>query len=59
VHIYRDGVLVKSVPAAAARSIKIVKNKVGKSSFQILIVDKNGKITTTKKSTVQVQKASK
>jgi len=47
------------VPAAAARSIKIVKNKVGKSSFQILIVDKNGKITITKKSTVQIQKASK
>jgi hypothetical protein len=59
VHVYRDGVLVKSVPSAAAQSIKIAKNKVGESSFQILIVDKKGVITTTKKSTVRVQKASK
>ena len=59
VHVYRDGILVKSVPSAAAQSIKIAKNKVGESSFQILIVDKKGVITTTKKSTVRVQKASK
>jgi subtilisin family serine protease len=59
VHVYRDGILVKSVPSAAAQSIKITKNKVGNSSFQILIVDKKGLITTTKKSTVRVQKASK
>jgi subtilisin family serine protease len=59
VHVYRDGILVKSVPAAAAQAIKVTKNKVGKSSFQILIVDKKGVITTTKKSTVRVQKASK
>jgi hypothetical protein len=59
VHVYRDGILVKSVPAAAAQSIKIAKNKVGESSFQILIVDKKGVISTTKKSTVRVQKASK
>jgi len=59
VHVYRDGILVKSVPAAAAQAIKIDKNKVGDSSFQILIVDKKGIITTTKKSTVRVQKASK
>jgi len=59
VFIYRDGILVKSVPAAAAQAIKIDKNKVGDSSFQILIVDKKGVITTTKKSTVRVQKASK
>ena len=59
VHVYRDGILVKSVPAAAAQAIKITNNKVGDSSFQILIVDKKGVITTTKKSTVRVQKASK
>ena len=59
VHVYRDGILVKSVPAAAAQAIKITQNKVGDSSFQILIVDKKGVITTTKKSTVRVQKASK
>ena len=59
VFIYRDGVLVKTVPAAAAQAIKITNNKVGDSSFQILIVDKKGVITTTKKSTVRVQKASK
>jgi hypothetical protein len=59
VHVYRDGILVKTVPSAAAQSIKIAKNKVGNSSFQILIVDKKGVITVTKKSTVRVQKASK
>ena len=59
VYIYRDGLLVKVVPATAAQSIKIAKNKVGKSSFQILIVDKNGKISISKKSTVRVRKASK
>ena len=59
VHVYRDGILVKSVPAAAAQSIKIAKKRVGNSSVQILIVDKKGVITTTKKSTVRVQKASK
>ena len=59
VFIYRDGVLVKTVPAAAAQAIKIDNNKVGNSSFQILIVDKKGVITTTKKSTVRVKKASK
>ena len=59
VYIYRDGLLVKVVPSAAAQSIKIAKNKVGKSSFQILIVDKNGKISISKKSTVRVRKASK
>ncbi len=59
VHVYRDGILVKSVPAAAARAIKIAKNKIGDSTFQILIVDKKGIITMTKKSTVRVQKASK
>jgi subtilisin family serine protease len=57
--VYRNGILVKSVPAAAAKAIKIVQNEVGISSFQIVIVDKNGVITTTKKSTVRVQKASK
>jgi len=59
VHVYRDGILVKSVPAAAARAIKIAKNKIGDSTFQILIVDKKGTITMTKKSTVRVQMASK
>jgi hypothetical protein len=59
VHIYRDGVLVKTVPAAAARAIKITKNRVGNSSFQVVVVDKAGKMTITGKRTVRVQKASK
>jgi hypothetical protein len=59
VHVYRDGVLVKTVPAAAARAIKITKNRVGNSSFQVVVVDKTGKMTITGKRTVRVQKASK
>jgi hypothetical protein len=59
VHVYRDGVLVKTVPAAAARAIKITKNKLGDSSFQVVVVDKAGKMTITGKRTVRVQKASK
>ena len=59
VHVYRDGVLVKTVPAAAARAIKITKNKLGDSSFQVVVVDKTGKMTITGKRTVRVQKASK
>jgi hypothetical protein len=59
VHVYRDGVLVKTVPAAAARAIKITKNRVGNSSFQVVVVDKAGKMTITGKRTVRVQKASK
>jgi len=59
VHVYRDGVLVKTVPAAAARAIKITKNKLGDSSFQAVVVDKTGKMTITGKRTVLVQKASK
>ena len=59
VHVYRDGVLVRTVPAAAARAIKITKNRVGNSSFQVVVVDKTGKMTITGKRTVRVQKASK
>ena len=59
VHIYRDGVLVKTVPASAARAIKISGNKVGDSSFQVVVVDKAGKSTTSGKRVVRVQKASK
>ena len=59
VHVYRDGVLVKTVPAAAARAIKITQNKMGDSSFQVVVVDKAGKMTITGKRTVRVQKASK
>lgn len=59
VHVYRDGELVKSVPAAAARAIKITKNKLGNSSFQVVVVDKTGKMTITGKRIVRVQKASK
>ena len=57
--MYRNGVLVKTVPAAAARAIKITKNRVGNSSFQVVVVYKTGKMTITGKRTVRVQKASK
>ena len=59
VNVYREGVLVKTVPAAAAASIKISKNATGDSSFQIVVVDKAGKVSTSVKKKVTVAKASK
>jgi hypothetical protein len=58
VHVYRDGLLVRTVPAAAAGSIKIADSADGSRSFQIVIVDKTGKMTLTPKKTVKVKKAS-
>lgn len=58
VHVYRDGLLVASVPAAAAGSIKVANSEEGTRSFQIVIVDKSGNMTVTPKKTVKVKKAS-
>ncbi|MFM9136548.1 MAG: hypothetical protein ACKOQZ_00095, partial [Actinomycetota bacterium] len=58
VHVYRDGSLVASVPAAAAGAIKVANSEDGTRSFQIVIVDKAGKMTMTPKKTVKVKKAS-
>ena len=58
VHVYRDGVLVRSVPAAAAASIKIDGSEEGARSFQIVVVDKTGSATVTSKKAVTVKKAS-
>ena len=58
VHVYRDGILVASVPAAAAGSIKVANSEEGTRSFQIVIVDKSGNMTVTPKKTVKVKKAS-
>ena len=58
VHVYRDGILVASVPAAAAGAIKVANSEDGTRSFQIVIVDKAGKMTMTPKKTVKVKKAS-
>ena len=58
VHVYRDGLLVQTVPAAAAGSIKIPDSADGSRSFQIVVVDKTGKMTLTPKKTVKVKKAS-
>lgn len=59
VHVYRDGVLVRSVPAAAAASIKIDGSEEGARSFQIVVVDKAGTATVTSKKTVTVKKLKK
>ena len=58
VHVYRDGLLVRTVPAAAAGSIKIADSADGSRSFQIVVVEKTGKMTLTPKKTVKVKKAS-
>jgi len=49
---------VASVPAAAAGAIKVANSEDGTRSFQIVIVDKAGKMTMTPKKTVKVKKAS-
>ena len=58
VHVYRDGVLVASVPAAAAGAIKVANSEVGTRSFQVVIVDKSGKMTVSPKKSVILKKAS-
>jgi len=56
VHVYRDGILVRSVPAAAASLIKIDGSEEGARSFQIVVVDKTGTATVTSKKIVTVKK---
>jgi len=59
VHVYRKGVLVKTVPASAAGSIKISQNAVGVNLFQIVVVDKTGKVSASIKKKVTVAKVAK
>jgi hypothetical protein len=55
VNIYRNGILVSTVPASAAASIKVADNPGGANTFQVVVVDKNGEITASPKKTVAVQ----
>ena len=52
VNIYRNGILVSSVPASAAASIKVSDNPGGTNSFQVVVVDKNGDVSASPKKTV-------
>jgi hypothetical protein len=55
VNIYRNGILVSTVPAAAAAAIKVSDNPGGANTFQVVVVDKNGEVTASPKKTVAVQ----
>jgi hypothetical protein len=52
VNIYRNGVLVSSVPASVAAAIKVSDNPAGENSYQVVVVEKNGKISISEKKTV-------
>ncbi|NBU60914.1 MAG: hypothetical protein EBS27_03975 [Actinobacteria bacterium] len=52
VNIYRNGILVSSVPAAAAAALKVTDNPAGENSFQVVVVEQSGKISVSEKSTV-------
>ena len=49
VNIYRNGVLVSSVPASIASAIKVTDNPAGENSYQVVIVERNGKISISEK----------
>lgn len=55
VNIYRNGILVSTVPASAAASIKVSDNPGGTNSFQVVVVDKNGDVSASPKKTVAVE----
>ena len=55
VNIYRNGILVSTVPAAAAAAIKVSDNPGGANTFQVVVVDKNGDVSASPKKTVSVQ----
>mgnify|MGYP006152365089 CR=1 FL=1 len=58
VNIYRNGILVSTVPASAAASIKVSDNPGGTNSFQVVVVDKNGDVSASPKKTVATQASS-
>ena len=58
VNIYRNGVLVSSVPASIAAAIKVSDNPAGENSYQVVVVEKNGKISISEKKTATSSNAS-
>jgi hypothetical protein len=52
VNVYRNGILVSSVPSSAASALKVANNPAGENSYQVVVVEKNGKISISEKSTV-------
>ena len=52
VNIYRNGILVSSVPWSAALALKVTDNPSGENSYQVVVVGKNGKISISSKTTV-------
>ncbi|MFM9002726.1 MAG: hypothetical protein ACKOKA_03800 [Acidimicrobiaceae bacterium] len=52
VNVYRNGILVSSVPSSAATALKVTDNPTGENSYQVVVVEKNGKISISEKSTV-------
>jgi hypothetical protein len=57
VNIYRNGILVSSVPAAAAAALKVTDNPIGENSFQVVVVEQNGNISVSEKSMVITRSA--
>ncbi|CAB4529357.1 unannotated protein [freshwater metagenome] len=58
VNIYRNGILVSTVPASAAASIKVADNPGGVNTFQIVVVDKDGAVSASPKKTVAIGSSS-
>ncbi|MEY4404981.1 MAG: hypothetical protein RI976_912 [Actinomycetota bacterium] len=52
VNVYRNGILVSSVPSSAASALKVTDNPTGENSYQVVVVEKNGKISISEKSTI-------
>ncbi|MFZ9319923.1 MAG: hypothetical protein ACO3AB_05000, partial [Ilumatobacteraceae bacterium] len=52
VNVYRNGILVSSVPSSAASALKVTDNPTGENTYQVVVVEKNGKISISEKSTV-------
>ena len=52
VNVYRNGILVSSVPAAAAAALKVTDNPAGENSYQVVVVEQSGKISISEKSMV-------
>jgi hypothetical protein len=44
--------LVSSVPSSAASSLKVTDNPAGENSYQVVVVEKNGKTSISSKTTV-------
>jgi hypothetical protein len=40
------------VPSSAASALKVTDNPTGENSYQVVVVEKNGKITISEKSTI-------